>query len=53
MPNIKLEKYKLNRIWKRQRYSFYVETDGMNRPFKVKQLNIVTMAETTIFIDHD
>ena len=32
---------------------FVVETDEMNRPFKVKKLNIHTQQESTVFVDHD
>ena len=32
---------------------FYVETNEMNRPYKVKQLNMKTMKENTIFVDLD
>ncbi len=32
---------------------FYSETDAMNRPYKVKKLNIITMEESTVFVDHD
>ncbi len=30
---------------------FYVETDSMNRPYKVKRLNFKTQKEETVFID--
>ena len=32
---------------------FYVETNEMNRPYKVKLLNMKTMKENTIFVDPD
>lgn len=32
---------------------FYVETTDMNRPYKVKRLNLKTMKEYTVFVDHD
>ncbi len=32
---------------------FFVETDALNRPYKVKKLSLSSMETSTVFVDSD
>ena len=53
MRGIKLENVSQIEFAKGRDVIFVVETDEMNRPFKVKKVNIQTHQESTVFMDHD
>lgn len=53
LKNIKLEGVSQIEFGRGHDTIFYVETDQMNRPYKVKKLNIVTNQESTVFVDPD
>jgi protease II len=53
LKNVKLEGISQMEFGRGRDTLFYVETDHMNRPYKVKRLNLVTMKEQTVFLDPD
>jgi protease II len=53
LKNIKLEGISGMEFGRGRETLFYVETDSMNRPCKVKKLNLTSMEETTVFTDQD
>lgn len=53
LKNIKLEGISQMEFGRGRDTLFFVETDAMNRPFRVMRKDLTTMADTTIFVDHD
>lgn len=53
LKNIKLEGISQMEFGRGRDTLFFVETDAMNRPYKVKKLNLQTMEDSTVFIDND
>ena len=53
LKNIKLEGISQIEFGRGRENIYYVETDSMNRPYKVKKMNIKTMEESSVFVDTD
>ena len=53
LRNIKLEGISQMEFGRGRETLYFVETDSMNRPFRVKRMNLQTLKDTTIFVDHD
>lgn len=53
IANFKLEGVSTIEFGKGHDTVFYVETDEMNRPFKVRKLTLSTMKDTIIYVDQD
>ena len=53
LKNVKLENISQIEFGRGSDTIYYVETDAMNRPYKVKKMNIKTMEENSVFVDTD
>jgi len=52
LRSIKLENVTSLEFGRGRDILYYVETDSLNRPFRVKHLNLQTMNDYTVFVDH-
>lgn len=53
LPHVKLEGISQLEFGAGRDTMFFVETDSLNRPYKVKKLDLRTMETTTVFVDSD